>query len=82
MCQANYSNRYYSQKEMKHFRTHILDLCPKWPRKIRQEKKLNYIKITRYSQRSHLEKWLDIHKRFQVGKYSQIVYIRKKIGKN
>ena len=64
------SNRYYSQKQIQ---THILGPMSQ----MYQKKQLNYVKITRYSQRSHMEKWLDIHKRFQVGKYSQIVYIRK-----
>ena len=40
MCQANYSNRYYSQKEMKHFRTHILGLMSQMTQKNQTRKKV------------------------------------------
>ena len=32
---------------------------------IRKEKKLNYVKMTRYSQRFQVSRWLDIHKNFK-----------------
>ena len=51
-----------TKKNWNIFKHTFRNMCPK---NIRQEKYLNYVKVTRHSERLQVSKWLDIHKRFQ-----------------